>query len=62
MTLLLCCSVFGGFAAGLPGDAQAQPLQPLRVDPTLLGLPPVTPVKRPVKAPPGSAPVEVRAV
>jgi len=42
LTVIVCCELValaGGFAA----DAHAQAMQPLRVDPVLLGLPPAAP-------------------
>ena len=52
LTVIVCCELValaGGFAA----DAHAQAMQPLRVDPVLLGLPPVAPapVPRPAAQP-----------
>jgi len=41
LALILCCSFAGTLAAVHAGDAVAQAPAPLRVDPVLLGLPPV---------------------
>lgn len=54
LTVIVCCELValaGGFAA----DAHAQAMQPLRVDPVLLGLPPAAPVA-PAPAAPQPAP------
>jgi LPS-assembly protein len=48
LTVLVCCELIA-FAGGFVADAQAQAMQPLRVDPVLLGLPPAPPA--PVAAP-----------
>lgn len=56
LTLLVCCELFA-LAGGFVADAQAQSMQPLRVDPVLLGLPPAPPP--PIAAPaPAPAPVQ----
>ncbi len=41
LALILCCSFAGTWAGVHAGDAAAQASSPLRVDPVLLGLPPV---------------------
>jgi LPS-assembly protein len=44
LTLIFCCSFAGTLAAILAGEARGQNFVPFRVDPGLLGLPPVKPV------------------
>ncbi|MFZ2852570.1 MAG: hypothetical protein WAZ34_00485, partial [Rhodocyclaceae bacterium] len=51
LALLICCAFAGSLAGTLAGQAQAA--EPLRVDPVLLGLPPI----KPVEAPPPVEPV-----
>lgn len=48
LAVLICCGFTGTFAGGLVADAQAA--EPLRVDPVLLGLPPVKPAEMPAPA------------
>jgi LPS-assembly protein len=56
LTVLICCELFA-LAGGFVADAQAQSMQPLRVDPVLLGLPPAPPPS--ITAPaPAPAPVK----
>ena len=43
LTLIFCCSVAGTFAASFAVQAQGQRAAPFRVDPVLLGLPPMKP-------------------
>ena len=50
LALFLCCGLAGVLAGGYPGEASAQAPAPLRVDPVLLGLPPVAPEPKPVEA------------
>ena len=55
LTVLVCCELIA-LAGGFVADAHAQAMQPLRVDPVLLGLPPA-----PVAAPaPASVPAPVK--
>lgn len=68
LTVLVCCELFA-LAGGFVADAQAQGMQPLRVDPVLLGLPPAapappaSPTATPAPAPLQEAPrAEVKAV
>ena len=59
LALLFCSAFAGTLVGGFSGEAQAQSSAVLRVDPALLGLPPLKPAKTPdaVKAPqPESAP------
>ncbi|MBK8578452.1 MAG: LPS assembly protein LptD [Candidatus Accumulibacter sp.] len=64
LTLIFCCSVAGTFAASFAVQAQGQRAAPFRVDPVLLGLPPMKPApaavaaeKPAVEARPVAAPV-----
>ena len=58
LTVFVCCELIA-LAGGFVADAQAQAMQPLRVDPVLLGLPPAAPA--PVAAPaPASVPTPVK--
>ena len=43
LTLIFCCTFAGTLAVSFAGAARAQGTTPFRVDPRLLGLPPVTP-------------------
>ncbi|MEI7431279.1 MAG: lipid IV(A) palmitoyltransferase PagP, partial [Betaproteobacteria bacterium] len=61
----LICFGFAGFLAGSTAmEALAQSAVPLRVDPVLLGLPPITPDQAPAPARPAVAktPVEIKPV
>ena len=49
LALFMCCGFANALLAGYAGEAVAQAGTPLRVDPVLLGLPPVKP--EPVPAP-----------
>ncbi|MBP9803849.1 MAG: LPS assembly protein LptD [Candidatus Accumulibacter sp.] len=50
LTLIFCCSFAGTLAASFAEQAQGQGAAPFRVDPVLLGLPPVKPVAAPAAA------------
>ena len=50
LALFFCCGFAGALAGGYAGEAEAQASAPLRVDPVLLGLPPVTPAQAPEPA------------
>jgi LPS-assembly protein len=54
LTVLVCCELFA-LAGGFVANAEAQSMQPLRVDPVLLGLPPAPPAPVPAVTP---APVQ----
>jgi LPS-assembly protein len=62
LTLVLCCGFAGTVAASLAGEACGQSLAPFRVDPSLLGLPPVKPVTPPAKDPLDRPAAETRPV
>ena len=51
LTLVFCCSLAGTAAATFVGQVQAQTAAPFRVDPGLLGLPPLQAVRPPLAAP-----------
>lgn len=59
----MCCGFASAFLVGYAGEAAAQAGTPLRVDPVLLGLPPVKPEQAPAPAakPAASAEKEERA-
>jgi LPS-assembly protein len=59
LTVLVCCELFA-LAGGFVADAQAQSMQPLRVDPVLLGLPPAPPPPPPVATPAPASPAPVQ--
>jgi LPS-assembly protein len=62
LTVLVCCELLA-LAGGFVADAQAQAMQPLRVDPVLLGLPPTPPAPVAAPAPVKEAPrAEVKPV
>lgn len=61
LALLFCCGLAGAVAGGYAVEVQAQAPAPLRVDPALLGLPPIKPSEAPAPAAPASA-VEVAPV
>ena len=62
LTVLVCCELFA-LAGGFVANAQAQAMQPLRVDPVLLGLPPAAPAPAASPAPVQDAPrAEVKPV
>ena len=48
LAVLICCGFTSTFAGGLVSEAQAA--EPLRVDPVLLGLPPIKPAEAPLPA------------
>jgi LPS-assembly protein len=50
LTLIFCCSVAGTLAASFAVQAQGQRTAPFRVDPVLLGLPPMKPAPAAVAA------------
>lgn len=50
LALIFCCGFANALLGGYAGEAVAQASAPLRVDPVLLGLPPVTPEQAPVPA------------
>lgn len=56
LALFLCCGFASALAGGYAGESWAQGSAPLRVDPVLLGLPPIQP--EPAPAAKGPAPVE----
>ncbi len=59
--MLLCCGLAGGLAAGIPASADAQGTPPpFRVDPALLGLPPVS--AAPTVRPTAGAAAQTQAV
>ncbi len=62
LTLIFCCSVVGTLAASFAGQVRGQSSVPFRVDPVLLGLPPVKPVARPVAVPSDPPAAEARSV
>lgn len=62
LALLICCGLASIVAGGFAAEAQAQASTPLRVDPALLGLPPVKPVEAPAPAEPIPVAVEVTPV
>ncbi|MFT3849398.1 MAG: lipid IV(A) palmitoyltransferase PagP [Propionivibrio sp.] len=62
LALLFCCGLASVFAGGHAIEARAQAPAPLRVDPALLGLPPVKPAEAPAPAETAPAPVEVNPV
>jgi len=66
LALLVCCGFSTTFAGGFVSEAQAQTstpdMAPLRVDPTLLGLPPSKPVAVPAPAPAETPRAEVKPV
>ncbi len=51
IALLFCYGFASVLVGGHAGEAQAQAPAPLRVDPALLGLPPITPAQAPAPAP-----------
>lgn len=65
LALLLCCGFAGTLVGGYAGEASAQGAAPLRVDPVLLGLPPIQAEQAPAAKTPAPAekkePVETRA-
>ncbi|MEF8698950.1 MAG: LPS assembly protein LptD [Candidatus Accumulibacter sp. UW20] len=62
LTLIFCCSFAGSLAASVAGEAHGQSLAPLRVDPSLLGLPPMPRAEPPARAQPGWPAAESRPV
>ena len=62
LALLFYCGLAGVVAGAYTVEAQAQSPAPLRVDPTLLGLPPIKPVETKAPAESSPAPVEVSPV
>ena len=68
LALFFCCGFAGALAGGYAGEAAAQASTPLRVDPVLLGLPPVTPdaapapAAKPASADAQKSPAEARPV
>jgi LPS-assembly protein len=56
LAVLICCGFAGSFAGGLVLETQAA--EPLRVDPVLLGLPPIKPAEAPLPAKPAAAEVK----
>ena len=62
LALLICYGLASIVAGGFAAEAQAQASTPLRVDPALLGLPPVKPVEAPAPAEPIPVAVEVTPV
>ena len=62
IALLFCSGLVSAWMGALAQNAQAQSLTPLRVDPTLLGLPPIKPAEAPAPAETVREAVEVTPV